>query len=93
MKAAGVRCPEEISLSGVNNLPFMNMLSPPLTTLHTAGRDLGFESADLLMSLIKNNSQPVKRVLLTPHPVLRNSTGPAPGVLLSNGGGKTAAVM
>lgn len=77
LKSAGVACPGQISLTGVNDLPFMNMLSPPLTTLHTAGRDLGFESADLLMSLIKNHVQPVKRVLLTPHVVLRGSTGPA----------------
>lgn len=77
LKSAGVACPEQISLAGVNDLPFMNLLSPPLTTLHTAGRDLGFESADLLMSLIKNHSQPVKRILLTPHLVLRGSTGPA----------------
>ncbi|TCR94774.1 LacI family DNA-binding transcriptional regulator [Rhizobium sp. BK418] len=78
LKSAGVACPGEISLTGVNDLPFMNLLSPPLTSLHTAGRDLGFESADLLMSLIKNLSQPSKRILLTPHPVLRGSTGPAP---------------
>jgi len=77
LKTAGVACPGQISLSGVNNLPFMNLLSPPLTTLHTAGRDLGFESADLLMSLINNIAQPVKRILLTPHVVARGSTGPA----------------
>jgi LacI family transcriptional regulator len=76
LKSAGVACPGQISLTGVNDLPFMNMLSPPLTTLHTAGRDLGYEGADLLMSLIKNHAQPVKRVLLTPHLVLRGSTGP-----------------
>ncbi|MFS8114129.1 LacI family DNA-binding transcriptional regulator [Rhizobium jaguaris] len=76
LKSAGISCPEQISLTGVNDLPFMNMLSPPLTTLHTAGRDLGLEGADLLMSLIKNLSQPIKRVLLTPHLVLRGSTGP-----------------
>jgi len=78
LKAAGIACPQQISLAGVNDLPFMNLLSPPLTSLHTAGRDLGFESADLLMSLISNHAQPVKRVLLTPHLVPRGSTGPAP---------------
>ncbi len=40
LKSAGVACPEQISLAGVNDLLFMNLLSPPLTTLHTAGRDL-----------------------------------------------------
>ncbi len=93
MRAAGVSCPQQISLTGVNNLPFMNMLFPPLTTLHTAGGDLGFESADLLTSLIKNGSQPVKRILLTPHPVIRGSTGPAPRASLSEGAGKTPAVV
>ncbi|MDL2398890.1 LacI family DNA-binding transcriptional regulator [Rhizobium mayense] len=77
LRSAGVACPEQISISGVNDLPFMNMLSPPLTTLHNAGRDLGSESAELLMSLINNLHQPVKRILLTPHVVVRGSTGPA----------------
>lgn len=77
LRSAGVACPEQISIAGVNDLPFMNMLSPPLTTLHTAGRDLGSESAELLMSLIDNLHQPVKRILLTPHMVVRGTTGPA----------------
>jgi len=76
VKSAGLVCPDDISISGVNNLPFMNLLSPPLTTLHTAGRDLGSEGADLLMSLIRNGEQPVKRVLLPPHLVIRGSMGP-----------------
>jgi LacI family transcriptional regulator len=75
LKSAGISCPEEISLSGVNDLPFMNLLSPPLTTLHTAGQDLGSEGAELLMSLINNHDQPVKRILLTPHLVARGTTG------------------
>ncbi|QKK33255.1 LacI family DNA-binding transcriptional regulator (plasmid) [Rhizobium indicum] len=78
LKSAGIACPEQISLTGINDLRFMDLLSPPLTSLHTAGRDLGFESAELLMSLISNHSQPVKRVLLTPHMIVRGTTGPAP---------------
>lgn len=77
LKSAGISCPGDMSLAGVNNLPFMNLLSPPLTSLHTAGRDLGSEGADLLMSLIRNRTQPVKRVLLPPHLVIRGTTGPA----------------
>lgn len=79
LKSAGIACPDEISLAGVNDLLFMNLLSPPLTSLHTAGRDLGFEGAELLMSLIGNHNQPVKRILLTPHLVVRGTTGPARG--------------
>jgi LacI family transcriptional regulator len=77
LKSEGIACPEQISLAGINDLRFMSLLSPPLTSLHTAGRDLGFESAELLMSLISNRNQPVKRVLLTPHLVVRGTTGVA----------------
>jgi LacI family transcriptional regulator len=79
LKSAGIACPQDISLAGVNDLLFMNLLSPPLTSLHTAGRDLGSEGAELLMSLISNHNQPVKRILLTPHLVVRGTTGVAPG--------------
>jgi LacI family transcriptional regulator len=77
LKSAGIICPDDISVSGVNNLPFMNLLSPPLTSLDTAGRDLGSEGAELLMSLIRNRVQPVKRVLLPSHLIIRGTTGPA----------------
>ncbi len=78
LKSVGIRCPEQISLAGINDLRFMSLLSPPLTSLHTAGRDLGYESANLLMSLINDHNQPVKRILLTPHLVARGTTGTAP---------------
>jgi hypothetical protein len=45
----------------LNDQRFTSLLSPPLASLHTAGRDLGFECAELLMSLMNNRDQPESR--------------------------------
>ena len=78
LKSAGIACPEQISIAGVNDLPFMGLLSPPLTSLHNAGRKLGFEGAELLLDLIENGHAPTRHILFPSHIVARGSTGPAP---------------
>ncbi|WP_171033918.1 LacI family DNA-binding transcriptional regulator [Lichenicoccus roseus] len=78
LKAAGIACPDEISVTGVNDLPFMGLLSPPLTSLHNAGRKIGSQGAELLLDLIENGHAPTRHVLFSSHVVVRGSTGPAP---------------
>lgn len=78
LKKAGIDCPDQVSIAGVNDLPFMDLLSPPLTSVQNAGWQLGEQGAMLLMRLIENHEEPPRRILLPAHPVLRGSTGPAP---------------
>lgn len=77
LRSAGIACPDQVSVAGVNDLPFMGLLSPPLTSLHNAGRLLGLEGAELLMKLISNEDHPVMRILLPSQLIVRGSTGPA----------------
>lgn len=78
LRTAGIACPGQVSVAGVNDLPFMGLLSPPLTSLHNAGRTLGQVGAELLMTLIADKDHPVTRVLLPSQVIIRGSTGPAP---------------
>ena len=76
LRAAGNDCPGQISIAGINDLPFMGLLSPPLTSLRNEGRILGLQGAELLMALIENRDRPPIRVLLPTPLIVRGSTGP-----------------
>jgi LacI family transcriptional regulator len=74
---AGLRCPRDISVIGYNDMPFMNLVDPPLTTVRVPVSDIGAEAARLLLSLLRDEApSPVKHVRLTPELIVRGSTAP-----------------
>ncbi len=46
---AGLRCPEDVSVSGFNDMPFIDRLSPPLTSVRFPHYQVGTEAAQLLL--------------------------------------------
>jgi LacI family transcriptional regulator len=74
----GLRCPEDVSVVGFNDMPLMDRLSPPLTTVRIPHYDIGTQAAELLLERMARADAPVKIVLLAPQLVVRGSTGPAP---------------
>lgn len=71
------RCPRDISVVGYNDMPFMDLVDPPLTTVRVPQLDIGAEAARLLLSLlVEDGSMPVKHVRLTPELMVRSSTAP-----------------
>jgi LacI family transcriptional regulator len=79
---AGLRCPEDLSLVGFNNMPFVDRLRPPLTTVAFPHYQLGTEAAQLLLERITGSGGPVKILYLAPELITRGSTAPpapAPG--------------
>lgn len=80
LKSVGISCPEQVSVTGVNDLPFAALLTPPLTTLHNAGRRLGQEGAELLIKLIEEGNCPVEHILFPSDIVVRGSTGVVPKI-------------
>jgi LacI family transcriptional regulator len=71
------RCPRDISVLGYNDMPFMDLVDPPLTTVRVPQLDIGAEAARLLLSLlVEDGAMPVKHVRLTPELMVRNSTAP-----------------
>src|SRR6201994_55890 len=47
---AGLRCPENLSLVGFNDMPFVDRLRPALTTIRFPHYQLGTEAAQLLLA-------------------------------------------
>jgi LacI family transcriptional regulator len=73
---AGLDCPGDLSLVGFNDMPFMDRLRPPLTTIRFPHYALGTEAAQLLLERVDHPDAPVKVLYLDPELVVRGSTRP-----------------
>lgn len=70
-----LKCPRDLSVVGYNDMPFMDLIDPPLTTVRVPQHDIGAEAARLILSLLtEEGSTPVKQVRLTPELIIRGST-------------------
>ena len=52
--ARGLSCPEDISIVGHNDMPLVDMVEPPLTTVRIEHTAMGNEAARLLIEQIQN---------------------------------------
>jgi LacI family transcriptional regulator len=73
----GLRCPDDVSVVGFNDMPFVDRLRPPLTTVRVPQREIGTVAADLLLERLEDGSGPAREILLEPTLVKRGSTAPA----------------
>jgi LacI family transcriptional regulator len=72
----GLRCPDDFSIVGFNDMPFLDKLHPPLTTIRIPHYELGFRSAELLFRRIEDPSSEPQTLLLETKLVVRGSTSP-----------------
>lgn len=75
LKERGLQCPRDMSITGFNDMPFMDRLTPPLTTIHSLLDKMGVKAAKLLLNLIRNPVAKPSRVKLQPRLIIRGSTG------------------
>ncbi|MGH3398077.1 MAG: LacI family DNA-binding transcriptional regulator [Streptosporangiaceae bacterium] len=81
IEEAGLNCPADVSVVGFNDMPFIDRLRPPLTTVAFPHYQLGTEAAGMLLDKLAGMPGPVKSMLLAPEFVVRGSTAvarPAP---------------
>jgi LacI family transcriptional regulator len=76
---SGVQCPDELSVMGFNDMPFVDRLRPPLTTVRFPHYQLGTEAAQLLLERIAGGDGPVKILYLAPELIVRGSTAAPAG--------------
>ncbi|MBV9037476.1 MAG: LacI family DNA-binding transcriptional regulator [Acidobacteriaceae bacterium] len=76
LREQGLRVPEDVSVTGFDNIKLSEYCFPPLTTLHIPRDQIGHIVADALLSGIKRG-EPARDVMIEPEFVLRDSTGPA----------------
>lgn len=66
--------PERYSLVGFDDIDFVSLLNPPLTTVAQDCLHLGIESAELLLKLMRGENPDVIEKVLPTHLVVRGST-------------------
>ena len=76
LEEAGLNCPADLSVVGFNDMPFIDRLRPPLTTIRFPHYQLGTEAAQLLLERIGGQGGPVRVIYLAPELVVRGSTAP-----------------
>lgn len=69
-------CPQRLSVVGHNDMPFVDMVSPPLTTVRIRHREMGEQAGRLLLRLISGGAEGGLDVVLKPDLVVRASTAP-----------------
>src|SRR5215204_6521566 len=70
----GVRCPEEVSVVGFNDMPFAARFSPPLTTIHIPHYEIGQGAAELMLERLHDADLAPREIRLEPSLVVREST-------------------
>jgi LacI family transcriptional regulator len=65
-----------VSIVGFNDMPFVDRLVPPLTSVRVPQREIGVVAADMLLGQLADPSQPAQEIQLEPTLVVRGSTAP-----------------
>ena len=71
---AGPRCPQDMSVTGYNDMPFADRFSSTLTTLRIPHDQIGVQSSLLLLRKMRDPTTQVPSMTLEPILVVRGST-------------------
>ena len=74
LEARGLRCPDDISIVGFNDMPFVDRLRPPLTSVRVPQREIGGVAADLMLHRLADDPDAAREILLEPTLIVRGST-------------------
>lgn len=74
LRRHGLRCPEDVSVTGYNDMPLADRLSPALTTVRVQHHKGGLESAGLLVEMMRGGLRGSKHIVLPVEIVVRGST-------------------
>ncbi|WP_019535125.1 substrate-binding domain-containing protein [Paenibacillus ginsengihumi] len=72
----GWRIPEDISVIGFDNISESRIVSPELTTVHVAKKQIAYHAVDLLMQELEAEDQDKVKIKVDTHFVERSSTAP-----------------
>lgn len=70
----GLACPQQLSITGHNDMPLVDLVEPPLTTVRISHHEMGRSAAHLLLEIIEHNRPADAGLVLQPILIVRNST-------------------
>jgi LacI family transcriptional regulator len=76
IREAGLRCPQDISIMGFDDLDLAEMTNPALSSVSQSGYQLGTTAARILLDRIQGDTGPAKHFILETSLKLRDSIAP-----------------
>jgi LacI family transcriptional regulator len=73
IKRSRLRCPEDISIVGFNDNPYVDQVCPPLTTMRIHSYEMGRAAAEMALQILDHGERP-DDVVIAPQLVPREST-------------------
>lgn len=77
LEERGIACPRDLSVMGFNDMPFIDKLRPPLTSVRVPHYEVGAEAARMLLDMLQDPDRHSRSVLLPLTMVVRQSTAAA----------------
>jgi len=79
----GIKVPEEVSVTGYNDMPFADMTTPPLTTVRIQTYEAGRRAAEIILERLgaERGTLPAVHEVLEVEMVPRQTTGPVPATI------------
>lgn len=69
-----VECPRDVSITGFNDMPLADRLSPALTTVRVQHYKAGTEAAELIVDTVENGIETPRHIVLPVELIVRAST-------------------
>ena len=79
----GIPVPEQLSITGFDNMEFIPAITPALTTVNSPSRRMGIQAAEYILNQIETGHTDIKRFEINADLVIRDTTGPAYQPLLN----------
>jgi LacI family transcriptional regulator len=76
LREAGLRCPEDVSVIGFDDIEVSELTDPALTTVFQPGYQMGAKGAALLIKRIRGSSEPPQNIILPTELKIRHSAAP-----------------
>jgi LacI family transcriptional regulator len=74
LERRGLRCPADVSVVGFNDMPFIDRVAPPLTSVRVPHYEIGAEAARLLLEVLEDPERHPRSVVLPLTLSVRGST-------------------
>ena len=72
----GLVVPQDLSVVGHNDMPFVDIVQPPLTTVHMPIVEMSRQAAQMFWEQVREEAKPTTTRILQPSLVVRQSTAP-----------------
>jgi LacI family transcriptional regulator len=78
MRELGLRCPEDVSLVGFDDLELASFTNPALTSVAQPAYQMGARAAALLFERLRGQASPPQQIIMKAALKVRDSTAPPP---------------